>query len=219
MLGKCTFTIGGIAKFMYEQTERTKSPITAFCTLRDASLNKKTGAPQVDDQIIADIVKVLIRWYADSEIATTKESIAGFERDIELLKKDTKKNAKGIESGNKTIENAKKHIDEIMVVVGYVAQPSRDIVDNFCANYTDNKSEGFKHARMMGSKIIKTYYGDVDLKTIKMDSLIHNMQQYAGVITNMFLSPVDQFAEYSASNITELEKVEPAAEGEDSKNA
>jgi hypothetical protein len=52
-----------------------------------------------------------------------------------------------------------------------------------------------------------------------MDSLIHNMQQYAGIITNMFLSPVDQFAEYSASNITELEKVEPAAEGEDSKNA
>ena len=185
LLGKCTFTIGGIAKFMYENTERTQSPVVAFCTLRDASLNKKTGMPQIDDQAVADIVKVLVRWYADTEIATTNESIASMEKDLEILKKDEKKNAKGIEAGKKVIENAKKHAADVEAVVTFVNMPSRDIIDNFPTNYTDNKAEGFKLARMIGSKIMKSYYGDTNVKAVKMDSLVHNLQQYMGVITNI----------------------------------
>lgn len=214
LLGKCTFTIGGIAKFMFENTQRTKSPVVAFCTLRDASLNKKTGMPQIEDQMVADIVKVLIRWYADTEIQTSKEVIAGFERDIDILKKDAKKNAKGIEDGNKKIENAKKHIEEIEEVVTYVNLPDRSIIDSFPTDYTDNKAEGFKLARMIGSKIAKTYYGDADLKTVKMDSLVHNLQQYMGVITNMFLPALNQLVDYSEANITDLEKAEVPAESE-----
>lgn len=210
LLGKCPFTIGGIARYMFENTQRTKSPVVAFCTLRDASLNKKTGKPQVEDQMIADIVKVLIRWCADSEIAATKESIAGFERDIEILKKDEKKNAKGIESGMKTIENAKKHIEEVEEVVLFANSPDRSTVDNFVEDYKNNKNEGFKLARMTGSKIVKTYYGNVDMKSIKQESLIHNIQQYLGVITNMFLPPLNQLTDYSEANITELEKAEEA---------
>ena len=212
LLGKCTFTVGGIAKFMYEQTERTKSPVVAFCTLRDASLNKNTGMPQIEDQLVADIVKVLIRWYADTEIATTNEVIASFERDIEILKKDEKKNAKGIETGEQKIETAKKHIDDVEAIVTYANMPDRSVVDNFVTNYTDNKAEGFKLARMIGSKIMKSYYGDTNVKAVKMDSLVHNLQQYAGVITNMFLPALNKLVEYSEANITELEKVEAPAE-------
>ena len=212
LLGKCTFTIGGIAKFMYENTQRTQSPVVAFCTLRDASLNKKTGMPQIEDQL------VLIRWYADTEIATTNESIANMEKDLELLKKDEKKNAKGIESGKKVIENAKKHIEDVEAVVTHVNMPDRSIVDNFPANYKDNAAEGFKMAHMIGSKIMKSYYGDVNIKTVKMDSLVHNVQQYMGVITNMFLPPLNRIMDYSEANIGELEKAEEAPEKEGSKN-
>lgn len=204
LLGKCTFTIGGIAKFMYENTERTKSPVVAFCTLRDASLNKKTGMPQIEDQMVADIVKVLVRWYADTEITTTKEVIKGFERDIEILKKDEKKNAKGIADGKKKIENATKHISDVENIVNYVNIPDRSVVDNFPANYQNNKAEDFKMARMIGSKIIKTYYNDIDVKSIKMDSLVHNLQQYMGVITNMFLPPLNRIMDYSEANIGDL---------------
>lgn len=218
LLGKCTFTIGGIAKFMYENTERTQSPVVAFCTLRDASLNKKTGMPQIDDQMVADIVKVLIRWYADSEITTTNESIASMQKDLELLKKDEKKNAKAIESGKKVIENAKKHISDVEAVVTFVNMPGRDIIDNFPANYTDNKAEGFKLARMIGSKIMKSYYGDTNVKAVKMDSLVHNLQQYMGVITNMFLPPLNRIMDYSEANIGELEKAEEAPAKEEPKN-
>jgi len=216
LLGKCTFTIGGIAKFMYENTERTKSPVVAFCTLRDASLNKKTGMPQIDDQMVADIVKVLIRWYANTEIQTTKEAIASMEKDLEILKKDEKKNAKGIESGKKVIENAKKHIDDVEAVVTYVNMPNREVIDNFPANYQDSSAEGYKFARMIGSKIMKTYYGETDTKAFKTESLVHNLQQYMGVITNMFLPTMNNIMEYSEANISELEKAEePAAAPEE----
>lgn len=215
LLGKCTFTIGGIAKFMYENTERTKNPVVAFCTLRDASLNKKTGMPQIEDQLIADIVKVLIRWYADSEIITTNQVIAGFERDIEILKKDAKKNAKGIKDGEQKIENAKNHINDIEAIVNYVNVPDRKIIDEFPKNYTDNKAEGFKLARMIGSKIMNSYYGDTNVKAVKMDSLVHNLQQYMGVITNMFLPPLSRIMDYSEANIGELEKVEEAKKPEE----
>lgn len=218
MLGKCTFTLGGVSKFMFESTQRTKSPVTAFCTFREASLNKKTGMPQIEDQMVADIVKVLHHWYANTEIATTNETIKGFERDIEILKKDEKKNAKGIEDGKKKIESAKNHIKETEQVVGYVNLPDRETVDNFSTNYTDNKAEGFKLARMTGSKILDTYFKGIDVSKIKKESLVHNLQQYVGVITNMFLPPLNRIEDYSEANITEFEMVEAEDNNSSEKN-
>ena len=212
LLGKCTFTISGIAKFMYENTQRTKSPVVAFCTLRDASINEKTGVPKIEDQLVADIVKVLIRWYADTKIAESNRQIADAEKGLEILKKDAEKNKKGIASGEQTIEKAKKYIKEVEQVVGYVNQPSREVADNFIEDYTDNKRENFKMARMIGSKIAKSYYSDVTIKDVEMDSLIHNLQQYVGIITNMFLPSMDQYSEYSEANISELKMKEEATE-------
>ena len=215
LLGKCTFTISGMAKFLFEHTEKTKNPVVAFCTFRKASLNKNTGMPQIDDTLVADIVKVLIRWYADTEITTTNEVIASFERDLAALKKDEKKNAKAIEQGNQKIANAKKHIDDIEKVVTYCNLPSKDIVNAFETCYNDNKSEGFKAARMIVSKIIDCYYPGVDIKNVKPESLMHNIKQYIGVICNMFLPPLEQMTDYSEANFVELEfieKNEPAEE-------
>lgn len=214
LLGKCTFTIGGMAKFMFEQTERTKNPVVAFCTLRNASLNEKTGMPQIDDSLVADIVKVLMRWYADSEIQETRNCIEGFKKDIEVLKKDAKKNAKAIEQGNQKIKIAEKHIEDIEEVVTCANVPDRAIVDSFIDNYTDSNAEGYKFARMMGSKIIDTYYPGVKAKEMDQENLTHNLQQYVGVIFNMFLPAMQQLVDFSEANITELKKAEekPAEE-------
>ena len=208
LLGKCTFTNKSIAKYLFEETERTKSPVVAFCAFREASLSKKTGMPQIEDQTVADFVKVLIRWYADSEIQETNERIAGFEKDIENLKKDEKKNAKGIENGNKTIENAKKHIEDVEKVVSYVNMPDSGIADSFAEDYTNTSAEGYKFARMAGSKILKTYYNETNSKAYEQEGLVHNLQQYIGVITNMFLPPLNRNMKYSEANIAELQKVE-----------
>lgn len=222
MLGRCPFTIGGMAKFMFEQTERTKNPVVAFCTLRNASLNKKTGMPQIDDSLVADIVKVLVRWYADSEIQESNRIIAGMEKDIELLKKDAKKNAKGIEQGGQKIEKVKEHIAAIEEVVTSANVPSREIVDSFVENYSDSNREGYKFARMMGSKIMETYYPGIKPKEIVQDNLVHNLQQYIGVIFNLFLPAMQQLNDFSEANIVELKKIEAPAEevpAEESKNA
>lgn len=217
LLGKCTFTIGGMAKLLFENAQRTKNPVVSFCMFRNASLNKKTGMPQVDDSLVADIVKVLIRWYADSEIQITNECIAGFEKDIALLRKDEKKNAKAIKQGDEKIANAKKHIEDIEQVVTYVNVPSRDIVEAFADDYKDDKREGYKFARMTGSKILETYYPGVKPKEVEQENLIHNLQQYMGIIFNMFLPAMSQLIDFSEANITELVKVE--APVEESKNA
>ncbi len=206
ILGKCPFTAGGMAKFMYENTERSKSPIVAFCTLRDASLNKKTGMPQIDDQVVADIVKVLIRWYADSLIQEANDRIAGFERDIEALKKDEKKNAKGIEQGKKTIEAAKASIEKVETIVSYCNMPINEVVNNFVEDYKDSNREGYKMARMIANKIMNTYYPGIVAKEMDQDNLLHNLQQYAGVISNLFLPPLNKLANYSEAHITELKK-------------
>lgn len=213
ILGRCPFTTSGMAKFMYENTERSKSPIIAFCTLRDASLNKTTGMPQIDDQVVADIVKVLVRWYGDSLITESNARIKGFEEDIKTLKdSDAKKNAKGIEDGKKAIANAKEYINHVEEVVGYCNVPEKEFVDSFKENYNDSSKEGYKMARMVASKIMKTYYPGVSVKEVEPENLAHNLQQYVGVISNMFLPALNQMVEYSEANITELEKVEPKNE-------
>lgn len=219
LLGKCPFSISGMAKFMFDHTQRTKNPVVAFCTLRSASLNEKTGMPQIDDTLVADIVKVMIRWYADSEIETTNNIIAGFERDIKTLEKDAKKNAKGIEDGNKKVENAKNHIAEVEAVVNYANVPSREIVDNFADDYKDSNREGYKFARMIGAKIMETYYPGIKAKEMEQENLVHNLQQYVGVIFNMFLPPLEKLVDFSEANITELVKAEEQAAESEEKNA
>lgn len=204
LLGKCTFTINGMAKFLFESTQRSKSPVSAFCTFRDASLNEKTGMPQIDDSLVADIVKILIKWYATSEIDSINKG-------IEVLKKDAKANKKAIDGELAKIKTYEE-------TIGYVMNPSRDIADNFIDDYNDNKSEGFKAARMAASKILKTYYPGLDVKNANKESLEHNLQQYVGVITNMFLPALNQIGDYSAANITDI-AVEEKKEDDNSKKA
>jgi hypothetical protein len=212
MLGKCPFSIGGMAKFMYENTERTKNPVVAFCMFRNASLNKKTGMPQIDDNLVADIVKVLIRWYADSEITTSNEILAGYEKNLEVLNKDKTKNAKAIEQGTQKIASVKKHIEAVKAVIDYTNIPDRSVIDSFPEDYVDDKREGYKMARMIGAKIIDSYYPGIKPKEIKQENLVHNLHQYIGVICNLFLPAMQQMTDFSEANITELEKVEATEE-------
>ena len=104
-------------------------------------------------------------------------------------------------------------------MVTYCNVPSKDTVSNFEAAFNDNKSEGFKGARMIGSKIMDCYYPGVAIKGVKPESLMHNMKQRIGCICNLFLPPLDQMMGYSDANITELEFVEESAAAKEEKNA
>lgn len=200
LLGKCPFTTGGMAKQLFDLTDRAKSPVYAFCAFREASLNKKTGMPQIDDQLCADIVKVLINWYGQNRIESANAN-------LEVLNKDKEKNKTAISGENAKIAHANE-------VIKYVMNPDVDFVKKFAEIYTDNKSEGFPAARMIGSNILKNYYPGVKVKEVTQESLVHNISQYVGVITNFFMPTLSKIQGYAEANIGELVKVEAPAEGD-----
>ena len=210
-VGKCPFSLGGLANFMFDKTMESKNPVAAFCSFRDASLNKTTGMPSIDDHVVADIVKVFVKWCADSRIAKAKESIQACRDNIKALGKD-KKNEKAVKANETEIKKINELINEYNRTVGYAMMPSITCAKEFIAAYNDNKSQGFKNARMTASKILATYYPGIKLTEVEHDNLMVILEQYFGVIINMFLPPVDQSAEYSESNIPQLKKVEKKTE-------
>lgn len=210
-VGKCPFSLGGLANFMFDKTMESKNPVAAFCSFRDASLNKTTGMPSIDDHVVADIVKVFVKWCADSRIAKAKESIQACRDNIKALGKD-KKNEKAVKANETEIKKINELINEYNHTVGYAMMPSTTCAKEFIAAYNDNKSQGFKNARMTASKILATYYPGIKLTEVEHDNLMVILEQYFGVIINMFLPPVDQSAEYSESNIPQLKKVEKKTE-------
>lgn len=202
-VGKCPFSLGGLANFMFDKTMESKNPVAAFCSFRDASLNKTTGMPSIDDHVVADIVKVFVKWCADSRIAKAKESIQACRDNIKALGKD-KKNEKAVKANETEIKKIQGLIEEYNHTIDYAMMPDAENIKEFIAAYNDNKSQGFKNARMTASKILATYHPGIKLTEVEHDNLMAVLEQYFGVILNMFRPPLEQIIEYSEVSIPEL---------------
>lgn len=225
IIGPCPFSMHGISNLLYTATATTKSPVSAFCMFRNSTLNTTTGRPTIDDSAVASMVKILVTWNADSKIAADEESIAVCEANIKALSKNKKQNAKAIEKENEKIKTYKSCIESYKEVSSFVTDPSTAIADILPEVYDNREHEEYKNVHRVASEIMKTYYRGITPKQVEHDSLIHNMQQYAGVIINMFRDPLQQNIAYKESNITELivtnepteEKVEEPTKEEGSK--
>lgn len=188
-----------IADNMRSVTGVTKSIVPAFCTMRDAVKNRKTGIPAFEDQVIASIVKTLITYSAEQQIAV-------YEKDLEVLNGDKEKNAVAIEGKANSIAYLKS-------VIEMANNPSAESVENLISNYENNEDkEAYKVAHRIFSNVAKTYYGSIDLKTVKQDILKNNIKNYVGIITNMFRNPLQQIEGYSESNIADLEPIAETTE-------
>lgn len=190
--GSCPFIIKGIGGYLLELTSKHKSPVPAFCILRDTAKNKTVGAVTADEHVIADITKVLIQWAATAKISEKQKN-------IKVLSKDGKANKEAIDKINKDIQ----HLADASALVG---NPNSDFADNLInrANSTDaEKAEDKKIANEARKIIAKSYYNDVDLKK-SYSNLDSNIQQYAGVITSMFRDVNSPLSNYSVTKITEL---------------
>ena len=190
--GSCPFIIKGIGGYLLELTSKHKSPVPAFCILRDTAKNKTVGAVTADEHVIADITKVLIQWAATAKISEKQKN-------IKVLSKDGKANKEAIDNINKDIQ----HLADASALVD---NPNSDFADNLInrANFTDaEKAEDRKIADEARKIIAKSYYNDVDLKK-SYSNLDSNIQQYAGIITSMFRDVNSPLSNYSATKITEL---------------
>lgn len=208
--------VNGIGSFLYNITVATKSPIPAFCSFRNTTVDKKTGLSSVDDQMIADLVRMLIVWHVNLKIAKTKEAIVRFEEDLKILNKDAKKNKEGIADVKSKIETMQKNIAHFEEAKEFVTMPSIETAHNLIEDYKAKKSEALK----IFKSITDSFYSDIDLYNVNIKDMQYNVEQYAGIITNLFRSPLERFQEYSEANFIEMiAKKDDSNEKEEEKNA
>lgn len=199
LIKTCPLVLNGIGRHLYTVTAASKSPVSGFCTLRNTSKNRTTGVPTVDDQYVADIMKALVIWVATNSINSAKQN-------LEELNKNKKQNAKAIEQQNTNI----KHFND---VIGYVNEPSTTFADEFLTKFAENDDT----ARKTFTAIVGSYYGDINLKEYDAAIAKKNVQQYVGIITNLFRHPLEQDITYNESNIQEMVRTTPPPVPEETK--
>ena len=199
LIKTCPLVLNGIGRHLYTVTAASKSPVSGFCTLRNTSKNRTTGVPTVDDQYVADIMKALVIWVATNSINSAKQN-------LEELNKNKKQNAKAIEQQNTNV----KHFND---VISYVNEPSTTFADEFLTKFAENDDIARKTFRA----IVGSYYGDIDLKEYDAAIAKKNVQQYVGIITNLFRHPLEQDITYNESNIQEMVRTTPPPVPEETK--
>lgn len=221
LVGSCPFSITGFSNIMYTAVAQTKSPIPAFCMFRNNSrvpiVEGKVVYP-VDDATVANFVKHIVIWNAESQIKRDQESIAKCKKNISVLNKDKKANAAAIERENKKIEGYEGAIVSYNDIIGIMTSPSQDYANNIHETYDNRESDDYRTVHRLCSNIMESYYPDIkDPKTIQHKSFLDNMQQHIGKINNLFCDPASQDVNYIDGNITEFIFEEPKDEESETK--
>ena len=199
------------------------SIIPAFLAFKACVTDRKTGKVRYSDNEIAAFVRILIAWYVSEKAATIGEKIKAKEENIKVLKKDAKANAKGIESEEKAIAGLRSSIAHFNEMISLVTDPSFDLADNFIAAYNDKENKLYLSAQAVAKEVINYYYKDVEIPELEFESLLLNIQQRIGIITNLFSSELAYRDEYKEENLISFEasaekKEEKTAEEKESKN-
>ena len=207
-VGKCPLVISGAGHFMYTTAGTTKSPVAAFCALRNACKNRKTGVYALDDSTVAEYTKIIIRWDVDCQTQKSNDLIETYKKDIALLSADKDKNADGIKDLEEKIATQERNIAHFEEVLGYVMSPTCDFVENFEEKYLTRDTD----ARRTFKSVVDSYYDDIEVKEMKQNIVLANVCQYVGIITNLFREPGSTIEGYSMSNIQDLEPIETTEE-------
>ena len=207
-----TFTASGFGKFLCGCTAYSKSVVSAFNMFKRAATNRETGVCKFTDEEIAAIVRVLIVWESSAQIAEIGKSIEKHNEAIEILNKNAKANAKGIESEKKKIEECTNKISYFQGMISLTTDPSFDIADNFIAAYNDKENPLHNCAKELYKSTIETYYKGVEIPELEMDTVLLNVQQRVGIILNLFNDSLLRRDEYSEENLISLSTEENPTE-------
>lgn len=209
----CPLVLSGMGRSMGTFTGSTKSPVSAFCMFKNSTKNRKTGEFALTDTEVADYARFIVLWANDINIAGYKHKIEEHEKNLKVLSADKKANANAIEDVNSKIEDCKKSIAHLEEIIDIVTNPDFNAVDALIENY-DAKD---RIANSIFKHVVTVYYPDVDMEKTGMDTLKHNVQQQAGIITNLFRDPATPNTEYSIANLIEVTRVEKEEEDEGKK--
>jgi len=218
---KPTFVLEGFGKRLGTLAQDANSVVPAFCAFKNCVLNKKTGKYEYDDATIASLTRVVIAWYASAKSAELSASIEAKNKNLKVLKKDAKANAKAIESEEKKISVDKKNIEMYTKMLALVTDPAFDLADGFIAAYKNNDDPNHMYAAKVYKDIVYTYgYDKKNITELEHDSLLLNIQQHIGIILNLFNSEMGKQDAYDEKNLIAFEEkpAEEPTEGE-GKNA
>jgi len=221
IVGPCPFALDGHGKMFRNLLVKNNTIITPFCLYRRTARN--TEKDPIDDNFVADIVKILIVWSCNSAIANANRTIAECERVIKKKEKELgetkdKSEIAILKAGiNAWKDQAKKPvaiIEEMNRVIDTMNNISTDEIDSLLTDYNneDTSTEEYKRSHLIVDNILKTYYPDINVEKVDQDALFNNIQQQAGVIVNMFRDPLAQSIAYSESNIVELKETKETKE-------
>lgn len=200
----CPIVLSGMGRAMGTFTGSTKSPVSAFCMLRNSATNRKTGECELSDHEVADYTRAIVTWVNELSIENYNNRIAEHEKNLAVLNKDKKKNAEGIKDVEGKIESCKNSIEHCKDVIEYVTNPSTDFVDTLIDDYKDAKSDNNKAASTIFKNVFESYYSNVDVEKTDIATIRHNVQQRAGIIVNLFRDPTTPNPEYNEANLTEM---------------
>lgn len=212
VVGPVVYSLEGICRLLRESVDKTKSPVSAFCMFRNSSINPKTGV-HIDDNLVADIVKILIVWSGDACVAQQKKLIAASEKIIAA--KDPKKDVGVINAEKEKIAKYNANIEYFNNCSEYVTNPSFDLADKFIEAYDDDKHELYASVRRAGRNIFDTYYKGKDMTKANKEALMSNLKNHCGNIINMFRDPLSQSISYKSPAFVDMfpeegeEKTEP----------
>lgn len=207
IVGSCPFILDGIANYMFNVLATTKNPIVPFVVFRATCINKNTNELKLSEKEIAQVVSALIVWKCKAKIAEQ-------EKNIEVLKKDKKANAKAIEQANENIA----WFNSIMQTV---VNPSADCVHSIVENLDSENKELKDDARRAFGYVANAYLGK-KYAMYNTEDVTHNVEIYAGMIINLFREEGSKLEGYTEDALVELRpletKKEEKKEEQDSKN-
>lgn len=182
----------------------SNSIIPAFFAFKNCVTDRKTGKARYSDEEIAAFVKVLIAWYISEKTSSLSSQIEEKKKNIQALKKDEKANAKGIESEEKKIAGLKSSIEHFTEMFSLISDPSFETIDNLIAIYNNTEDPRHNSAKTIVKEVISNCYSDVDVPELEFTQFLLNIQQRAGMIYNLFCSPMAERDDYNEKNITKL---------------
>lgn len=200
LINDCPLVLSGMGRSMGTFTGSSKSPVPAFCILRNSTKNRKTGETAINDDEIADYTRFIIKWVNEINQKNYEKRIADYEENLKVLNKDKKANEKAIADTKEKIENCKNSIAHLNEITEIMTDPSSESVDNLIDLYNEKD----KIARSVFNHIVTSYYSDIDTNSVNIQSLKHNVQQRAGIIVNLFRNPATPITDYNVANLVDM---------------
>ena len=194
LLGNCTYALEGMGKLFSKAALESGSPVVPFKMY-------KTASKGTSDEIAAEMVRTLVVWTSESRMKNCQDFIDMASND-KTKKDDEKRKA--------NIREAENSIEECKTAIAIVTNPSFDSVNNLIEDYSsaDVQSDNYRIAHRIVSNVKDLYYKKIDVAKVGMSAFLHNCQQYAGIITNLFCDPLSKSKNYDVTNIVELKETE-----------